>query len=37
MSEPFERREEAGALWIRLRRAPVNVLDLQSIQALEAR
>jgi cyclohexa-1,5-dienecarbonyl-CoA hydratase len=35
MRTPFERREEAGALWIRLKRPPVNVLDLGTIQALD--
>jgi cyclohexa-1,5-dienecarbonyl-CoA hydratase len=32
----FERREAGGALWIRLKRPPVNVLDLDSIRALDA-
>lgn len=35
MNQPFERREEAGALWIRLKRPPVNVLDVGFIQALD--
>lgn len=33
---PFvERREEAGALWIRLKRAPLNVLDVATIHAID--
>jgi cyclohexa-1,5-dienecarbonyl-CoA hydratase len=34
-SEAVERREEAGALWVRLKRPPVNVLDVGLIQALD--
>jgi len=34
-SEAVERREEAGALWVRLKRPPLNVLDVGLIQALD--